>query len=100
VFDAYAEVYQALEPSSIDIGPGSNVRIARAAFPAAEIAVWLDVGLLPRMSADQMAAWVARVIEDGGPAELIGWIGVAEVGVDVVDQTVRDWVTVGQRLRL
>jgi hypothetical protein len=100
LFHPYADVYRPLAPASLDIGPGSNVRATRGAFPQAMLSMWLDVGRLAHLSAAEMEAWVAQALEEGGPAELIGWIGVAEVGPDVSDQTVRDWLTVCQRLRL
>ena len=100
VFHPYREVYRPLEPETMDVGPGSDLRLTRAAYPQAVISVWVDVGLLPGLSASDMDALVGRTIEQAGPPALINWIGVAEVGPEVSDQTVRDWVTVPQRVRL
>ncbi len=98
VFDAYAEAYRPLAPVALDLGPGSDLRIARAAYPQAAISTYIEVGALSRMSQAQIDALVARLIWDAGDTGSFTAISVAEAGPEVGDETVRDLMTVRHRL--
>jgi len=98
VFDAYAEVYRPLSPASLDLGPGSDLRVARTAYPAAALSTYIEVGALARMNRDAVDAAVRRLVEHAGPAELFTAITVAEAGPEVADETVRHLMTARERL--
>ncbi len=99
VFDAYAEVYQPLEPEELDLGPGSDLCVARAAYPRARISSYIKVETLAAMSREEIDALAAKMIRDAGSPELFTWIRVAEAGPEVSDGTVRDLMTVAERVR-
>jgi hypothetical protein len=98
VFDAYAQVYQPLSPVALDLGPGSNLRLARAAYPEAAISTYLEVGAVARMTRGELDAAVARLVSDAGDTGSFTAISVAEAGPEVSDATVRDLMTVRERL--
>jgi hypothetical protein len=98
IFDRYTEVYQPLKAETLDLGPGSDLQIARSAYPTARISAYIEVGTLARMSRDEIDALVAKMVRDAGPAELFTYIRVAEAGPEVSDQAVRDVMTVFERI--
>jgi hypothetical protein len=98
VFDAYAEVYKPLRPVALDLGPGSDLRIARAAYPEAAISTYLEVGAVSRMTRSELDAAVARLVAEAGDTGSFTAISVAEAGPEVSDATVRDLMTVKDRL--
>ncbi len=98
VFDAYAEVYKPLEPVGLDLGPGSDLALARAAYPGVGLSTYIEVGALSRMTRDDIDATLTRMIEDAGPPELFHAISVADAGPEISDQTVRDLLTAPTRL--
>ena len=98
VFDAYAEGYKALSPVALDLGPGSDLRIARAAYPEAAISTYLEVGAVARMTRREVDAAVARLVSDAGDTGSFTVISVAEAGPELSDATVRDLMTVRERI--
>jgi hypothetical protein len=100
VFDRYAEVYKPLEPDDLDLGPGSDLHVAREAYPRARISTYIEVGTLARLSRDEIDSLVARMIRDAGPLELFTYIRVAEAGPEVSDETARDLLTVFERVKI
>ena len=91
----------------MDVGQGTDLRATRRAYPQTKISAWIDVAALARMSREEIDGMVVRMLEEVStcsalscPAELVPWIGVAEVGPDVSDQTVRNLLTVPERVRL
>ena len=98
VFDAYAEVYKPLSPVALDLGPGSDLRLARAAYPDAAISTYLEVGAVARMTRGEIDAAVGRLVADAGDSGSFTAISVAEAGPELSDATVRDLMTVRGRL--
>lgn len=98
-FHPYTQVYRALRPSSLDVGPGSDLRATRAAYPDLPIATYIDVAALAGMSRDGIDAMLTRMIEDAWPPKLFSYIRVAEAGPEVSDTTVRDLLTAPQRIQ-
>jgi hypothetical protein len=99
VFDAYATVYQPLAPTDLDLGPGSDLRIARAAFPRARISTYIKVETLANMNREEIDALVGKMVREAGDPARFSWIRVAEAGPEVSDQAVRDLMTVAERVR-
>lgn len=97
-FHPYNEVYQELRPDSLDVGWETDRRATRRAFPHTAMSLMLEASAL--VGTDQVAIddLIARMVEDGGPPELITRIWVAEAGPDLPDETVRSLMTVPQRL--
>jgi hypothetical protein len=99
VFDAYPEVYKPLEPEELDLGPGSDLSVARAAYPRARISTYIKVESLAGMGRKEIDALAAKMMREAGPPELFTWVRVAEAGPEVPDETVRDLMTVADRVR-
>lgn len=100
IFDAYTEVYQGLYPTNLDLGPGSDLRLARQAFPQAGISAYIEVGALSRMDREAIDAMIGKMVTDASPVALFTGITVAEAGPEIADETVIQLMTVRERLHL
>ncbi len=98
VFDAYVDVYKPLNPSGLDLGPGTDLRLARRRYPNAAISTYIDVGALSRMNRSQIDVFVKEAMEAAGPLELFTSISAADAGPEVSDETVRNFLTVQSRV--
>lgn len=99
VFDKYVDAYKPLDPDWLDIGPGSDLRVARRAYPKAKISGYVDVSALSRMSQSQIDEFFKRTLADAAPVELLKHMSAADVGPEVSDETIRDLMTVHTRLK-
>jgi hypothetical protein len=99
VFDAYTEAYRPLNPSSLDVGPGTDLRITRNAYPNAKISTYIEVGALAKMSQDDIDELIIKMIHDASPAELFTVISVADAGPEISDETVKNLMTATERIR-
>ena len=98
IFEPYAEVYRPLNFSIVDTGPGTDLRLTRAAYPDIPITTYLAVESLAGISRDELDAMLLKMTAQAAPARLFPTITVAEAGPEVPDQTVRDLLTAKQRL--
>jgi hypothetical protein len=98
VFDAYREAYQALAPEDLDLGPRSDLRLARQAFPQARISAYIDIPALARMGLEEIDALLIRMVEQAAPLELFAYIRVAEAGPEISDEKVRRVMSAPERL--
>jgi len=98
VFDAYREAYQALTPEELDLGPRSDLHLARQAYPRAHISAYIDIPTLARMRPEEIDALLVKMVEDAAPLELIDYIRVAEAGPEISDEKVRYIMTAPERL--
>ena len=98
IFDAYTEAYLPLRPSTLDLGPGSNLRLARAVYPDTPITTYLEVGGLIRITRQRLDDMLLGLVADAAPMCLFPEIMVAEAGPEVSDETVRDLLTAQDRL--
>ena len=98
VFHPYATAYQALEPSDLDVGPGSDLRRTRQAYPRARISAYIEPSLFARLDQAQVDACVDQILEDAAPVELITYIRAIEVGPELSDESVRLLMTAHERL--
>lgn len=97
-FHPYKEVYQPLHPHTLDVGPGTDLRTTRAAYPRTPLATYVDVGWLINASRDQIDALVGQMCLDAAPLELFTHLRVAEMGPEISDETVRNLMTVKERI--
>jgi hypothetical protein len=98
IFDAYAEAYLPLRPGTLDLGPGSNLRLARAVYPDTPITTYLEVGGLIGITRQRLDELLLGLVADATPTCLFPEIMVAEAGPEVSDETVRDLLTAPDRL--
>ena len=99
IFHPYVEVYKPLYPTELDLGWGTDLRVARAAFPGpADVHLYRRICLTrdyPRRSGCHRNQDCQR----RGPWDLLTSIVVAEIGPDISDGTVRDLMTAGERIK-
>ena len=100
IFHPYVEVYKPLKPTELDLGWGTDLRAARAAFPDLPMSTYIDVSALRGITREGVDAIVSKIVHDAGPRELLTSIAVAEIGPDVPDETVRDLITSGERITI
>ncbi len=98
IFHPYVEVYKPLKPTELDIGWGTDLKLARAAFPDLPMSTYIDVSALRGITREGVDAIIGKIVRDAGPRELLTAIAVAEIGPDVPDETVRDLMTASERL--
>ena len=100
IFEPYAAVYRPLRPGIIDVGPGTDLRLTRAAYPDTPIMTYLEVEALIGISRDRLDEMIGKMLTDAAPPRLFHTIAVAEAGPEVSDETVRHLMTVNERIRL
>lgn len=96
VFDRYVDVYQPLKPNHLDLGPGSDLRLARRAYPQATMSAYIEVGALARMNRGEIDAFIRRAMDDAAP---LSGLTVADAGPELTDDTVRNLLTARNRIR-
>jgi hypothetical protein len=96
---AYAEVYQALHPNSLDVGWGSDLAAVRRAFPHTPMSLMIEASAIAGKGPEEIDAIVAGVLRAAAPAALVTRLWVAEAGPEVADDTVRALVTASGRLQ-
>jgi len=58
IFHPYVDVYKPLNPTGWDLGWGTDLRVARAAFPDLPISTYIDVSALRGITAKEwMPSW-------------------------------------------
>ena len=100
IFHPYTSVYQALEPTDLDVGPGSDLRRTRLAYPRARISTYIEPSQFARLGQAQVDACVTQILVDTAPVELITYIRAIEVGPELSDEAVRLLMTVHERLQV
>ncbi len=98
IFHPYRQAYQPLQATDLDVGPGTDLRLTRQAYPRARISAYFEPGEFASLTAARIDAFVAEMIEAASPVDLFTYIRAIEVGPELTDQSVRDMMTVGERL--
>ena len=94
VFDQYALAYTRLHPASLDIGPGSNLSLARRIYPETQFSTYIDVGHLARLSHSQIVDHIMAMCDQAGPPHLLTHIRVADIGPEISDESIQRLITV------
>lgn len=91
--DLYLEEYKKLEPIEfIEVGWGSNVAAVRDAFPAATLDLMINVYDMQNMTHTTMREIVLRMIQQAAPISAVRDVWVADIGPDVSDETILDFI--------
>jgi hypothetical protein len=91
--DRYLEAYQRLEPIDyIEVGWGSNVAAVRRAFPATILDLMINIYDLQNLSRSAMGELLAGMIQQADPVSRVRDIYVADIGPEVSDETVLNFV--------
>jgi hypothetical protein len=91
--DLYLEEYQNLRPIEfIEVGWGSNVAAVRKAFPEVTLDLMINIYDLQRMSRTTLRDTISKMIHQAAPISSIRDIWVADIGPDVPDETILDFV--------
>jgi hypothetical protein len=98
IFEPYAEVYRPLMPDKLDVGPGTDLYATRLAYPDTPITTYLEVGALASISREDLDSLIVKLIADALPTNLFPIITVAEAGPEVSDETVRNLMTLKERI--
>ncbi len=93
IMDRYLTAYQKLGPLEyIEVGWGSNIRAVREAFPDTILDLMINVYDVAAMSTADMREVIADMVRQGRPTNLIRDIWMADIGPDVPDRVVIDFV--------
>lgn len=88
-FHPYIDAYRALQPDSLDVGPGTDLHLTRAAYPITPMSAWIEVGALQGGN-EGIERLVNEMVEAAGPPELLLALEVADAGPeDLTDEVVR-----------
>lgn len=91
--DRYLEAYQRLEPIDyLEVGWGSNVAAVRRAFPETKLDLMINIYDLQNMSMPAMRDLLASMLQQADPISRVGDIWVADIGPEVSDETVLNFV--------
>jgi hypothetical protein len=91
--DRYLEDYKRLEPLEfIEVGWGSNVAAVRQAFPTAILDLLINVYDACNMTASTLRDVISDMVKQGSPQHRIRDIWMADIGADVSDRVVMDFV--------
>lgn len=98
VFDDYIELYRELNPTSLDIGGGSDYTRIRAAFPDTPFSLIVNAPDIEGHTPAQVDELVGSMVAGAGPAEKISFLWCAEVSERTEDETVRTLRTANERI--
>lgn len=98
VFDEYIEVYKELNPSSLDIGGGSDYRAIRQAFPDISFSLIVNAPDVEGRTTSEIDHHIGSMVENASPVEHISLLWVAEVSAEIEDETVRAIRTSNERI--
>jgi hypothetical protein len=91
--DRYLEAYQRLHPIDyLEVGWGSNIASVRRAFPETKLDLMINICDLQNMSMPAMCDLLAGMLQQAEPISQVRDIWVADIGPEVCDQTVLDFV--------
>ena len=92
--DRYLEAYQAIGPCEyIEVGWGSTVSKVRQAFPTTMLDLMINIPDVQAMPPDQLTDSVLSMVSEGAPRLLIRDIYLADIGPDVPDASVEEFVS-------
>jgi hypothetical protein len=91
--DRYLEAYQRLQPIDyLEVGWGSNIAAVRRAFPETKLDLMINVYDLQNMSMPAMCDLLASMLRQAEPISQVRDIWVADIGPEVGDETVLNFV--------
>jgi hypothetical protein len=91
--DGYLGAYSALLPLEyLEVGWGSTVASVRQTFPTTILDLMMNVYDVCHMSSSSMRDVITDMVRQGSPRDLIRDVWVADIGPDVPDQVVMDFV--------
>ncbi|HEY5915171.1 MAG TPA: uroporphyrinogen decarboxylase family protein [Verrucomicrobiae bacterium] len=91
--DRYLGQYKALSPCDyIEVGWGSTVARVREAFPTSMLDLMINIPAVQNMPADRLADTAKEMVDQAAPWGLIRDIYMADIGPDVSDIVVENFV--------
>jgi len=91
--DRYLEAYQSLQPIDyLEVGWGSNIASVRRAFPQTKLDLMINIYDLQSMSMPAMCGLLADMLQQAEPISQVRDIWVADIGPEVSDETVLNFV--------
>lgn len=91
--DRYLEQYKCLGPCEyIEVGWGSSLAQVRQAFPTTTLDLMINIPAVQVMSADRLAETLRDMVEQAAPRELIRDIFMADIGPEVPDSVIHNFV--------
>ena len=91
--DLYLEEYKKLAPIEfIEVGWGSQVAAVRKAFPEVTLDLMINIYDLQNMSRPTLRETISRMVQQAAPISAIRDIWVADIGPDVPDEKVLDFI--------
>src|ERR1039458_2709080 len=91
--DRYLEAYSQLKPIEfIEVGWGSDVEAAHRAFPQAKLDLMINIYDLQNMTRPAVRELILKMVREVGSVECLRDVWVADIGPEVPDETVLDFV--------
>ena len=91
--DRYVDAYQSLEPIEyLEVGWGSHVAAVRKAFPQAILDPLINIYDIQNMSRPAMDDLLVNMLRQAAPISRVRDVYVADIGPEVPDQKVLDFV--------
>jgi uroporphyrinogen-III decarboxylase len=91
--DRYLDQYKALGPCDyLEVGWGSNVAKVRQAFPTTVLDLMVNIPAVQTMTSDHLKEVVKEMVARAAPRELVRDVFLADIGPEVPDSTVANFV--------
>ncbi len=91
--DRYLDAYQTLAPLEfIEVGWGSTLSKVRAAFPTTTLDLMINIPAVQAMSDTELSETLRDMVEQAAPRRLVRDVFLADIGPDVADATVENFV--------
>ena len=91
--DKYLGAYQNLQPVEfIEVGWGSDVAAVHQAFPDAKLDLMINIYDLQNMSRPQVRELMVKMVRDVGSRACLRDVWVADIGPEVPDEAILDFV--------
>ena len=91
--DRYLAAYQTLAPCEyVEVGWGSAIAQVRQAFPTTTLDLMINIPAVQAMSAGELTETIRAMVAAAAPRALVRDLFLADIGPDVPDATVSNFV--------
>ena len=99
VFDKYIDIYKEIDPSSLDIGGGSDYRAIRKAFPDIPFSLIVNAPDVEGKTSAEIDELIGSMAEAAGPVSKVS-MWVAELSDAAGDEVIRTLATAHERIKV
>lgn len=99
IFDKYIDIYKEIDPSSLDIGGGSDYRAIRKAFPDIPFSLIINAPDVEGKTSAEIDELIGSMAEAAGPISKVS-MWVSELSDVASDEVIRTLATAHERIKI